>query len=94
MVTEMSFKNLIEYVNEINSIEDCCESYMSYDEVLEAIPQAVYYRWTPTVIGIFFHSRLLYGKRSNTEVRNLIKESSAVHLIDYTGNRFEEIRLK
>lgn len=93
MVSESSFENLMEYVHYSATIAITSEDCLSYDEILDLIPQAVYYRWTPTSIGIFFHSRLLYGKQSSKESRNLILKQSAVRLIEFTNQRFENIRL-
>lgn len=88
IITEQSFTDLLTFAYNSLSIKEERPEYMSYEDVIEKIPQAEFYRWTPTVIGVFFHSGLLDGKRSHEESRNLVTKKSVVDLINYTNNRF------
>jgi len=94
IISESSFKNLIAYAYDALSIIDTQPEYLSYDDVMELIPQAELYRWSPTVIGVFFHSALLCGKKSKEESRNLVTKQSVINLIQYTNKRFSDIANK
>ena len=69
-------------------------TYLSYQEVLETFPQAAYYRWSPTIVGILYHTQLLKGKKSRKESCNLIAKQSAERLIQFIGQRFDNIAKK
>ncbi|MBI3136058.1 MAG: hypothetical protein HYZ14_15380 [Bacteroidetes bacterium] len=88
-VTESSFKNLVAYAYQSLEVIDMEPVYLSYDEIIEEFPQADRLRWSPTVIGILYHSSLLQGKKSNKESRYLITKQSALRLIEYTLQRFK-----
>lgn len=91
IIMEESFTKLISYAYSTMALIDEKPEYLSYDEVIERVPQAEYYHWTPTVIGVFFHSALLVGKKSHVESRNLVTLRSAENLAKFTHQRFMDI---
>ena len=91
IITESSFVALADFVYQGLIIKDDQPIFLSYDEIIEEIPQAELYRWTPTIIGILYHTNLLKGKQCKKEGRNLITEQSAKRLIQFTSNRFNNM---
>ncbi len=94
LITESSFECLKAFV--INSTQ-CCDDnpeFMSYDEIMELVPQAELYRWNTSFIGIFYHSALISGKKCKKENRCLVSKASVARLIHYTNQRFYEISQK
>lgn len=91
LITESSFNRLIEFVYlSVDDLQDRPE-FMGYDEVMECTPQASFYRWTPTVIGVFCNSALLWGKRSQKESKHLVSRQSVQRLIKFTNQRFIDV---
>lgn len=91
MVTKESFDALVAYAYDVLGFVDQNPEYLSYDEVLDRFPQADFYRWSPTVIGILYHAGLLSGKKSGKEGRNLVTRQSVLNLLTYTDQRFRNI---
>ncbi len=94
IITESSFKNLMIYVYNTTTVVEQNPEYLSYEEVMEIFPQARLYRWSPTILGILYHSRLLTGKNSSKEGKCLVTKNSVINLIRYTNQRFIEIASK
>ncbi len=91
LITESSFLRLMEFVYSSLDISPSKEEYIGYEEVLESVPQAIFYRWSPTLIGMFYNSNLLQGKKCCIENRNLVTLQSVQRLIQYTSERFRNI---
>ena len=94
IITLESFRCLIEYVENSRYLTEKERYYVSYEEILETIPQAEYYCWTPTRIGILRSGQLIQGKNSRSEKRNLVALESAIDLINFTKDRFDRIARK
>lgn len=94
IVTESSFIKLMDFVKNSIEIEEENPEYMTYQEIMDGIPQAEFYRWSPTTIGIFNKSGLLQGKRCKKEARSLVSKQSVIRLVKFTSNRFHEIAHK
>ncbi|MBD3637189.1 MAG: hypothetical protein HUJ25_07560 [Crocinitomicaceae bacterium] len=86
----------------IEFVHDCCmenyrlkqdpnEVFMSYEEVLNYFPEAEFYNWTPTIMGLLCSAQLLLGKYCSKEARKLVSVSSVNRLINYTNDRFKRI---
>lgn len=90
-VTERSFVQLINYKTDFDENRQFCNIYMTYDEIMEDVPQAEGYRWSPTVIGVLKSAGLLHGKRLGKESANAITETSVSGLIGFTNQRLENI---
>lgn len=94
IVTVTSFNALVEYAYNVLGFVETEPEYLSYDEVLNEIPQAELYRWSPTIIGHLYHAGLLQGKKSLKEGKNLVTRQSVINLIRFTGKRFNDIANK
>ncbi len=91
LITESSFNKLIEFVYlSVDDIQNKPE-FIGYKEVIEYITQANFYRWTPTVIGIFCNSALLWGKKSQKESKHLVSRQSVIRLIEFTNDHFTDV---
>lgn len=95
MVKESSFVSLIQFVeSSVAAPRHSTPEYLSYEEIMERIPQAQDYRWSNSNLGIFYHSKLLMGKMSKKESCVLIEKQSVLRLIKYTNQRFIAIANK
>lgn len=94
IITLSSFQQLMAFVERSNKFPEKDYYYVSYEEILESIPQAECYCWTPTRIGILRSAQLISGKKSRSEKRNMVAKQSAIELINFTKERFEQIGRK
>lgn len=92
LIYDESFIQLLEFANQTVDLFDPNPEYLDYDQVCEIYPQTErHFNWTPSKIGIFYHSRLLQGKKSHVEARNVVTSKSVRRLIEYVNNQYRQI---
>lgn len=90
IVTEESFVLLMDYVNENKECNYTNGEFMAYTEVIEVSEYAKACNWTPTIIGNFCTSSLLYGKKCSRESRKLVAKESVIRLLKFTKERYQK----